>query len=110
VRVVPRANEAIDETWISDRDRFSYEGVYAEDRAQKPMIREDGDWREVDWETALERTVAGLRTVAEQRGAHQLGVLGSPSATVEELYLLARRGRALGTANLDAQPPSARFP
>ncbi len=103
MRVVPRTNEAINETWISDRDRFSYEGVYAADRAQKPMIREDGDWREVDWETALERTVAGLRNVAEQHGAHQLGVLGAPSATVEELYLLARVGRALGTANLDTR-------
>jgi NADH-quinone oxidoreductase subunit G len=61
LRVVPRTNEAINETWISDRDRFSYEGVYAADRAQKPMIREGGDWREVDWKTALERTVAGLR-------------------------------------------------
>ncbi len=103
MRVVPRTNEAINETWIADRDRFSYEGVYAADRAQKPMIREGGDWRQVDWETALERTVAGLRNVAEQHGAHQIGVLGAPSATVEELYLLARVGRALGTANLDTR-------
>ncbi len=103
MRVVPRTNEAINETWISDRDRFSYEGVYAADRAQKPMIRDGGDWREVDWETALERTVAGLRNVADQHGAHQIGVLGAPSATVEELYLLARVGRALGTANLDTR-------
>ena len=103
MRVVPRTNEANNETWIADRDRFSYEGVYAADRAQKPMIREGGDWRQVDWETALERTVAGLRNVAEQHGAHQIGVLGAPSATVEELYLLARVGRALGTANLDTR-------
>jgi NADH-quinone oxidoreductase subunit G len=103
MRVVPRTNEAINETWISDRDRFSYEGIYAADRAQKPMIREHGDWREVDWETALESAVTGLRTVSEQHGAHQIGVLGAPSATVEELYLLARVGRALGTANLDTR-------
>ncbi len=103
MRVVPRTNEAINETWIADRDRFSYEGIYAADRLQKPQIREGGEWREVDWETALEKAVNGIKAVVAQHGAHQLGVLSSPSATVEELHLLARVSRALGTANLDTR-------
>jgi len=102
MRVVPRENEAINEVWIADRDRFSYEGVYSEDRLQRPMIRKggahDGQWVETDWETALATAAEGLRG----RGA-DLGVLASPSATLEELYLAGRLARGLGSANIDSR-------
>ncbi|HEV2442447.1 MAG TPA: NADH-quinone oxidoreductase subunit NuoG [Steroidobacteraceae bacterium] len=106
MRVVPRENEAINETWIADRDRFSYEGVYSEERLQRPMIRQtiskgggrDGEWIETDWETALAKAAEGLRG----RGAG-LGVLASPSSTLEELYLAGRIARGLGSGNIDSR-------
>ncbi len=96
MRVVPRSNEAINETWISDRDRFSYEGIYANDRLASPMAREGGEWRKVDWQTALTRCATGLRAA----GAG-LDTLVSASATVEEQYLAARLTRALGSNSID---------
>ena len=101
LRVVPRDNEAVNETWISDRDRYSYEGLNGVDRLRTPMIRQDGQWREVDWATALDFTVSGLQKVIAQHGAQQLGALCSPSSTVEEMYLLQKALRALGSSNLD---------
>jgi NADH-quinone oxidoreductase subunit G len=101
MRVVPRANDAINETWIADRDRFSYEGFYAPDRAQKPQIKEAGTWREVDWETALEFAAQNLQRVAREGGAGQLGFLASPISTLEELALTAKIARGLGTSNID---------
>jgi len=101
MRVVPRENEAINETWIADRDRFSCEGLYSQDRAQQPMVRENGAWREVDWETALEVAARGLRKVVRESGAGQLGFLVSPSATLEEAYLAGRIARGLGSGNVD---------
>jgi NADH-quinone oxidoreductase subunit G len=110
MRVVPRENEAINEVWIADRDRFSYEGVYSEERLQRPMIRQasgqvigkdgaqDGEWVETDWETALAKAAEGLRG----RGA-ELGVLASPSGTLEELYLAGRIARGLGSGNIDSR-------
>ncbi len=101
MRVVPRPNEAVNETWISDRDRFSYEGVYAEDRLLAPMVREGGGWREADWQTALEKAADGIRRVVETDGPDALGVLASPSSTVEEHYLASRLARGLGSNNVD---------
>jgi NADH-quinone oxidoreductase subunit G len=101
MRVVPRPNDAINETWISDRDRFSYEGVYAEDRLVAPMVRESGEWRETDWQTALEKAADGIRRAVETGGPDALGVLSSPSATVEEHYLASRLARVLGSNNVD---------
>jgi NADH-quinone oxidoreductase subunit G len=101
MRVVPRANEDINETWIADRDRYSCEGLYAEDRAQKPMVKEGGAWRQVDWETALEAAASGLQKVVREHGAGQLGVLVSPAATTEESYLAARIARGLASENVD---------
>jgi NADH-quinone oxidoreductase subunit G len=102
MRVVPRENEAINETWIADRDRFSYEGIYSEDRLERPMIRKggarDGEWIETDWETALAEAAEALRG----RGA-DLGVLPSVSGTLEELYLAGRIARGLGSGNIDAR-------
>jgi len=96
MRVVPRENEAINEIWIADRDRFSYEGVYSQDRLQRPMIRKGDAWVETDWETALAKTAEGLRAHAAD-----LGVLASASSTLEELYLAGRVARGLGSSNID---------
>ena len=98
MRVVPRSNDAINECWISDRDRFSYEGIYSSDRLEKPMLRgADGAWREVDWQSALEAAVQGLKAVA----AGRLGVLAGPSSTIEEYSLLQQVASGLGTPNID---------
>jgi NADH-quinone oxidoreductase subunit G len=96
MRVVPRENESINETWISDRDRFSYEAVYSADRILRPMVREGSEWVETDWESALAKVATGLRTRAAQ-----LGVLASSTSTLEELYLAGRLARALGTNSID---------
>ena len=101
MRVAPRANEAINEVWLSDRDRFGYEGLYSEDRVRAPMVRRGGTWREVSWEEALEATAAGLREVVASSGAAALGALASASCTVEELFLFQRLVRGLGSANVD---------
>jgi len=101
MRVVPRENEAINEVWLSDRDRFSYEGLYAEDRLGAPMVKVDGTWRETDWDGALQAVVDGLRGVIKQHGADQLGVLVSPVATLEEMYLTQAVARGMGTNNID---------
>ncbi|HEX7062320.1 MAG TPA: NADH-quinone oxidoreductase subunit NuoG [Woeseiaceae bacterium] len=95
-RVVPRENELINETWIADRDRFSYEGVYADDRLMNARLKENGEWRDVSWEEALERLAARVK-----QAGPDLGVLASPSSTVEELHLLAKLAAAMGSANLD---------
>jgi NADH-quinone oxidoreductase subunit G len=98
MRVVPRRNEAINECWIPDRDRFSYEGIYSADRLEKPMLRgSDGGWREVDWQLALETAVNGLKGVPADR----LGVLAGASSTTEEYALLQQLAAGLGTANID---------
>ncbi|NGR07581.1 NADH-quinone oxidoreductase subunit G [bacterium SGD-2] len=101
-RVVPFDNEDVNECWISDRDRFSYDGLYTEDRLTHPMIRgEDGQWREASWSDALQIVVQTINMIREEFGAEQIGALGSPLATVEELSLLARLTRALGSENVD---------
>ena len=101
MRVVPGVNESINEVWISDRDRFSYEGLYHPDRLTVPMIREDAEWHEVNWETALQYARDGLQKIKEQHGANAIGALASPSATVEELYLLQKFMRGIGSHNID---------
>jgi NADH-quinone oxidoreductase subunit G len=100
MRVVPRECEAINETWIADRDRFSYEGIYAEDRLLSPQLRQpDGSWREVEWDVALG---AAAQSLSEAAGADAgLGLLAHPSSTLEELYLLARLAAGLGSPNID---------
>ncbi len=101
MRVVPRDNEDINETWIADRDRFSCEGLYTEDRAQKPMVRDGGAWKEVDWETALEAAARGLQKIVREAGGSQLGFLVAPGSSAEEAYLTARIARGLGSENVD---------
>jgi NADH-quinone oxidoreductase subunit G len=101
MRMVPRENEAINETWIADRDRFGFEGMYAQDRVTEPMVRIDGVLRAVEWEVALTAAAEGLQSTVAAHGAGALGFLASPMATLEELYLLARIARGLGCANID---------
>ncbi len=95
-RIVPRENEAINETWLADRDRFSYEGIYSPDRLQTPMIKESGEWRELDWEEALNAAAERLKSADGN-----VGMLASPSATVEEGRLIAKLADHLGTASID---------
>jgi NADH-quinone oxidoreductase subunit G len=101
LRVAPKENEAVNEVWIADRDRFSYQGLYAEDRLRAPMIKKDGTWQECDWETALTFAAEGLQKVKNAHGSDALGALASPTATLEELYLLQKLMRGLGSHNLD---------
>jgi len=96
-RIVPRDNERINETWIADRDRFSYEGIYSEERLLKPRIKESGTWRELEWEDALTQAAEALT----RADAGKIGMLASPSMTVEEAHLVARVAEHLGTANID---------
>jgi NADH-quinone oxidoreductase subunit G len=102
MRVVPFENEDVNECWISDRDRWAYTGLYTEDRLAHPMIRgEQGQWREASWSDALHAVVEGLNRVRDQHGAAQIGALGSQEGTLEELALLARLTRSLGSENVD---------
>ncbi len=101
MRVVPRENEEINETWIADRDRFGFEGMYSPERVTEPMVRVDGVLKSVDWEVALTAAAEGLQKVAKESGAASLGFLASPMATLEEMHLLARIARGLGSGNID---------
>jgi NADH-quinone oxidoreductase subunit G len=101
VRVVPRENEAINEVWISDRDRFSYQALYAEDRVTRPLVKQNGEWRETDWDTALQTAVNGVQAVIKKHGTDALGVWASAGATLEELYLLQKLARGIGSGNID---------
>ena len=101
MRALPRDNEAINECWISDKDRFAYEGLNSEQRLARPMIKENGQWKEVDWQTALDVVAKGLQRIAATHGAASIGALATPHQTVEELHLLQKVMRGLGSHNVD---------
>jgi NADH-quinone oxidoreductase subunit G len=101
MRVVPRENEALNETWIADRDRFGFEGMYSPERATQPMVRIDGVLQPVEWEFALAAAADGLQRAVAAQGAQATGFLVSPMATLEEMYLAARLAEGLGTRNID---------
>jgi NADH-quinone oxidoreductase subunit G len=101
MRIVPRENESINETWIADRDRFGFEGIYSGERVTQPLLRVNGALEEVEWEVALTAAAEGLQKTIAQHGAQSAGFLSSPAATVEEMYLLARIARGLGSGNID---------
>ena len=101
LRVLPLENEAVNECWISDKDRFSYQALSSEDRLAAPMIQEGGEWKAVDWQTALTRVAAGLRENVAKHGAEALGMLVSPHSTLEEMALAAKLVRGLGSDNID---------
>ncbi len=105
MRVVPRENDEINETWISDRDRFSYEGLNAVDRATQPMLKTEQGWQVSDWDTALDYAANTLK----QHEANDVGVLAAPHSTLEELYLLQKTFRQLGVNNIDHRTQQADF-
>ena len=110
MRVVPLENEDVNECWIADRDRFSYEALNGDDRLTRPMLKQGGQWREVDWQTALEYVANGLQGVKNQHGANAIGALVSPHSTLEELYLAGALVRGLGSDNIDYRLRNAQFP
>ncbi len=101
MRVVPLENEDVNECWIADRDRFSYEALNSDARLTAPMIKQGGAWKSVDWTTALEYVANGLKSIKNDHGAASIGTLGSAHSTVEELHLLSQLTRALGSQNID---------
>ncbi|MEQ1667138.1 MAG: NADH-quinone oxidoreductase subunit NuoG [Sulfuriferula sp.] len=109
MRVLPLENEAVNECWLSDKDRFSYEGLNSEQRLTQPMVKQDGKWIAVDWQAALEYVANGLKQIREQHGADSIGALATPHQTLEELYLLQKLTRGLGSANVDTRLRQADF-
>ncbi|HYR24849.1 MAG TPA: NADH-quinone oxidoreductase subunit NuoG, partial [Aquabacterium sp.] len=109
LRVVPFENEDVNECWIADRDRFSYEALNSEQRLTKPMLKQGGEWREVDWTAALEYVANGLKNVKAESGAAAIGALATEHSTVEELFLLGQLVRGLGSDNIDTRLRQADF-
>jgi NADH-quinone oxidoreductase subunit G len=109
MRVVPLENEDVNECWIADRDRFSYEAVNSDQRLSTPMLKQGGQWKAVDWTTALEYVARGLTQIKVDHGPAAIGALGSAHATVEELHLLAKLVRSLGSENIDHRSRHADF-
>jgi NADH-quinone oxidoreductase subunit G len=102
MRVLPRDNEAVNECWLSDKDRFSYEGLNSAERLARPMMkRGDGGWEEVEWKVALEFIAGELKRIRDKHGAGAIGALATPHQTIEELYLLQKLTRGLGSGNVD---------
>jgi NADH-quinone oxidoreductase subunit G len=109
MRVVPLENEDVNECWIADRDRFSYEALNGAERLTQPMLKQGGEWKEVDWQTALEYVANGLKNIQRDHGANSIGALVSPQSTVEELYLAGALVRGLGSDNVDYRLRNAEF-
>jgi NADH-quinone oxidoreductase subunit G len=101
MRVLPLENEAVNECWIADRDRFSYEALGSDDRLTAPMVKQNGQWQTTDWPTALEYVARSLGQIKAQHGAQAIGAVASAHSTVEELHLLAKLVRGLGSENID---------
>jgi NADH-quinone oxidoreductase subunit G len=101
MRVLPLENESVNECWLSDKDRFGYAGLNSPQRLTTPMIRREGKWEEVDWPIALEHAARGLKSILEKRGPQSIGGIASPHSTFEELYLLQKLLRSLGSGNVD---------
>ena len=100
-RSMVRENHQVNGYWLADRDRYGYESVYADMRLKRPMIKDQHGWREVEWESALRHAAAGLNTVKQRHGAVKIGALANPARTVEELFLLQKLMRTLGSDNVD---------
>ncbi len=101
LRVVPLENEAVNECWIADRDRYSYEAFNSDARNTSPMLKQGGQWKAVDWQTALEYVANGLKQISRDHGASAIGALASVTSTTEELHLLTQLVRGLGSDNID---------
>ena len=109
MRVLPLENDEINECWLSDRDRFSYEALNCAERLTSPMLKRDGKWEQVDWSTALEFIAGELGRIRATHGAEAIGALATPQATLEELYLLGKLARGLGGGNVDFRLRQADF-
>lgn len=109
MRVVPLENDAVNECWIADRDRFSYEALNSEERLTQPMLKQGGQWQTVDWQTALEYVANGLKQIKADHGASAIGALVSPHSTLEELSLAGALVRGLGSDNIDHRLRHAEF-
>ena len=109
MRVLPLENEDVNECWIADRDRFSYESLNTDQRLTAPMIKQGGAWKEVDWQTALEYVANGLKNIKTEHGAKAIGALVSPHSTLEEIYLTKELLRGLGSQNIDYRLRHADF-
>ncbi|CAN7504833.1 NADH-quinone oxidoreductase subunit NuoG [Variovorax paradoxus] len=109
MRVVPLENEEVNECWIADRDRFSYEALNGPERLTQPMLKQGGQWQQVDWQTALEYVANGLKQIKADHGAQSIGTLVSPHSTLEELQLAAMLTRELGSDNIDYRLRNAEF-
>jgi NADH-quinone oxidoreductase subunit G len=109
MRVVPLENEAVNECWIADRDRFSYEALNSPERLTSPMIKHGGKWVDVDWQTALEYVANGLKQIKSNHGAVSIGALVSPHSTLEELHLAGQLVRGMGSKNIDYRLRNADF-
>lgn len=109
MRVVPLENEAVNECWIADRDRFSYEALNSDERLTQPMLKQGGAWKTVDWTTALEYVANGLKQISADHGPASLGMLVSPHSTLEELHLASMLVRGLGSDNIDHRLRHAEF-
>jgi len=109
MRVLPLENDEVNECWIADRDRFSYEALNGDRRLTQPMIKQGGQWQAVDWNTALGYVADGVKRVIGEFGAQGVGALGAQHATVEELHLLTKLVRGLGSENIDVRTRHADF-
>jgi NADH-quinone oxidoreductase subunit G len=109
MRVLPLENDDVNECWLADRDRFSYEALNTDERLTTPMIKQGGEWKPVDWQTALEYVANGLKQIKSEHGAKSIGALVSPHSTVEELFLAGRLVRGLGSENIDHRLRHAQF-
>ncbi|MGE5945421.1 MAG: NADH-quinone oxidoreductase subunit NuoG [Betaproteobacteria bacterium] len=109
MRVLPLENEAVNECWISDRDRFSYQALNSGERLTRPMVKQGGQWREVEWNVALDYVAHGLKDIARENGGDSLAALASPNSTIEELHLLGKLMKGLGSGNTDFRPRRADF-
>ncbi|MCB4359142.1 NADH-quinone oxidoreductase subunit NuoG [Quatrionicoccus australiensis] len=109
MRVLPRENEAVNECWISDKERFSYQSLSSDQRLTKPLVKQGGEWREVDWNVALDYVAHGLKDVARNHGGDAIAALASPASTLEELYLLGKVFKGLGSGNVDFRPRQLDF-
>ncbi len=104
MRVVPLENEEVNECWLADRDRFSYEALNGPERLTTPMIRQGGDWKTVSWADALDYVSRGLTQISVEHGPQSVGAIAAPMSTVEELHLLVKVVRGLGSENIDSAP------
>jgi len=103
MRVLPRENDAVNECWLSDKDRFAYEGLNSEERLTKPMLKQDGKWSEVEWNVALDYVAHAIANIRNEHGADSIGTLASPHQTLEELHLLNKLVRGIGSNNIDTR-------